>query len=704
MSNLFFSVNNKIKDLIIKYLNINYNLNNNFYSYYEVFINNIDIGKDNNGNDKYILINFYISFYPINNHNNINFKYFIGLFYFDDNNNFIIKNIIEHNFNIIKICKTINNHYLFLDNNNNIYCFNDNNNVIEVINNININNIINISNNIINNNTYIYILYYNSNNYIIDEYIYNYNELNYNKKIKTFTEKINDIYYFNNDFVLIKDNEFIYEYNNNDIINKFYGHCIFNNNLKFNSFWSNNNNLFFSSISNINNYNMLLGNKQLINNDEQIKEIFNYDIFIKHLYIENDIIKCNNFKINYNNTKFNINVIVNNNNYEYNYSFLDNRFVNFYTFFYKNKIYIMNNNFDVININELQYKEKYELINYKIINDIDINNNNVIKFINIIDENDNYLIINPSIDIEYLSNIIMFDDKVIFSYNKNNNYIDSYTISNNQLNKDSICILNNVINNINCMSYLSNINNFNNSNKIIGISNNSQLQIFIYNNNWINSLNENLNNIISLTIAYGTYFTQNNNDDITYIINNIFILLNNNNHKIIKHYLYNYFDNNSFNYIKDININDDNILKLYYYHYEGLYINYNIYAYSNNKIYKINFENNTYENIITYENNDIIYFFIYNNDYYIINKNLNLFKYISYNNSTLIYDIDFIYYPLNNEIKRIENINEIDNIKQYINITNKIGHYIINNKLNIMIYDTYDNDTKNFKLQLIYNI
>jgi len=281
MSNLYLSINNIIKNLIINELN-NYLIKNKINKLnninYQIFINNI------NNNNNFIYIAFDVIFYTYQNNikNNINYKYFIGQF---EINNDVLSlynsNIIEIN-NKIKKISILNNYVIILNNNNQLTFYN--NNLIPQLISYNISNIINISSNY---NNLLYVLFKDNNKYIINSYIINNNSLQKQNELYNVEYKINDIYYFNNDLILLKEIDEIinditfkkisFSYNNNDLLfinsNKFY--C-----------YSNQNHFFISFLSNINNYDMKLLTTETIG--ETINEIYNFDIMILHYFTENN--------------------------------------------------------------------------------------------------------------------------------------------------------------------------------------------------------------------------------------------------------------------------------------------------------------------------------------------------------------------------------------------------------------------------------
>lgn len=690
MSNLNLSVNNKINKLIQSFLS-NYFIKNNIttlnHNEYKIFINNIF-----NDNNNYLIIGFDVIFYTFNNNekNIINYLYFIGKFKINNNNQ--LELIISNDKQIKKISKynNNNNNIFIVLNVDNTFNFYDNN--LEPKNiTYDINNIINITSN----NNFILKFNNDNNKYEIYSYIIYNNILSLQSNIKQIDNKLIDIEYFNNDFIYIYNNNDIYDIYINDLlyetirINHNQLSNEFNNKINhFYSIYSDNNNLFFSSICNINNYNMklLIDKDDVSEENNTLEENFNYDIFISYFFINNNNLKNNKIKINFNNTDFNINMINNN----YNFIF-EKRYNNFHTILFNNNIYLLDNNFNIISLNKLELKTLYELTNYKV-----INYNNKIKLIHYNLNDLPFLPDNKTID--NLSNIIPFysnDNNIIFFYNNNN--VNIYKIENNQLVDDNTKTLT-IENNIKCVSYINKINNFDNSINCLVIGYNDK---FIIYNDFTNILSLSIDyNILSLTIGYNTLsiLKINENKFTTYIQPEILILTINNNNSIIKDYTYNIYDTPTIIFNKDIILENIILNKIFYYPYQGSFINYNIFGYNETNIYKINYRYNTYENIITINNNDnkknIIYCFIINNNLYVLNNSLELYEYYTYDNSTLLFNINYIYYPLENDIIKLDNYKEINNLS----INNNIGYFIINKDLHIMI-----NITDNNNYELIYN-
>lgn len=685
MSNLNLSVNNKINKLIQSFLS-NYNIKNNIttlnHNEYKIFINNIF-----NDNNNYLIIGFDVIYYTFNDDkkNIINYLYFIGKFEIN-NNQLELKIIISNNKQIKKISK-YNDIFIIL-NVDNTFNFYDNN--LEQILNItyNIDNIINITSN----NNFILIFNNDNNKYEIYSYIIDNNTLSLQQNIKQIDNKLIDIEYFNDDFIYIYNNDNdIYDIYDIYINNLLYETIKINHNKinHFYSIYSDNNNLFFSSICNINNYNMnlLIDKNDVSEENNTLEEKFNYDIFISYFFINNNNLKNNKIKINFNNTDFNINMIDNNYNFIFN-----NRYNNIHTILFNNNIYLLDNNFNIISLNKLELKTLYELTHYNV-----INYNNKIKLIHYNLNDLPFLPDNRTIN--NLSNIIPSygnDNNIIFFYNNNN--VNIYKIENNQLVDDNTKTIEN---NIKCVSYINKVNNFDNSINCIVIGYNDKFVIY---NDFTNILSLSIDyNILSLTIGYNTLLINiklNENDYklTTYIQPEILILTIDNNNSIIKDYTYNIYDTPTIIFNKDIILENIILNKIFYYPYQGSFINYNIFGYNETNIYKINYRYNTYENIITINNNDnkknIIYCFIINNNLYVLNKSLELYEYYTYDNSTLLFNINYIYYPLENDIIKLDNYKEINNLS----INNNIGYFIINKDLHIMI-----NITDNNNYELIYN-
>ena len=284
MSNLNLSVNNKINKLIQSFLS-DYIIKNNIttlnHNEYKIFINNIF-----NDNNNYLIIGFDVIYYTfINNEKNIiNYLYFIGKFKIN-NNQLELKKIISNDKQIKKISK-YNNIFIVLNIDNTFNFYNDNDNLEPEDITYNIDNIINI--NITSNNNFI--LIFNETNNKYDIYSYNIddnNKLSLQKNKKQIDYKLIDIEYFNDDFIYIYNNNNNYDIYINDLlyetirINHNQLSNEFNNKINhFYSIYSDNNNLFFSSICNINNYNMnLLIDKDDVSEYYTLVENFNYDIF-----------------------------------------------------------------------------------------------------------------------------------------------------------------------------------------------------------------------------------------------------------------------------------------------------------------------------------------------------------------------------------------------------------------------------------------
>ena len=721
-NNLILSINNKIKELIINKLNdylIKNNINQLNNINYQIFINNM------NNNNNFIYIVFNIIFYTYNSSdntkNNINYLYYLGQFYIDNNELKIYvindkKNIIPIN-NQIKKISILNDYVITLNNNNQLTFYN--NNLSPQLISYNISNIVNISSN---NNNLLYVLYKDNNNYIINSYIINNNSLQIQNELYNVEYKINDIYYFNNDLILLKEIDEIindisfkkisFSYNNNDLLfinsNQFY--C-----------YSNQKNFFISFLSNINNYDMILSTTKTIG--ETINEIYNFDIMILHYFIENNNIIYKKIKINYNNLNFIINTQNNRteedityNNYTYDFD-NNNKFFNYNIINYNNEFYLLNNNFNIINVNKLFYEQKYKLTNYKIINE-----DNQIKFKEIIQTN-NYIIDNnifPSLD--NLIGINNYNDKILYCYNDR---VEIYNIINNQLVKEQNN-LPDVLSNIKIISSLNKLTKhnfsdgeFNNSVNVLMLgyveeNNNvytNKIQIYNYNeidNNFILKKTINLDitdkYMTKIIITYGTLLVQNGNNLNSYIINNIYILFNDNtNDNTIKHYIYNYLNNDEFYYKDDFPEILNSQPDIIFYQFDGLDINNKLYFAendTNNSMLLLYNENNIINSLIYYLKK-YIYLFIENNILYLLDTEFKLNKYNIFNNSTLLYNIDYLIYPNDDEILELNNLNIIDNIKNNIDTTCIFGHYFINNSLHILIYKKINNN--DIKLEFVYN-
>ena len=601
--------------------------------------------------------------------------------------------------------------------------FNDNLGNINI--SYNIQNIINITSD---NNNLLYVLYKNNDNFIINSYSIENNIL---KKISQsdlwnisslLGNNIYDIYYFNNTIIFIKEEYFTFKksisYNNdNDLL--FINDN--NDNNKFYYCYNDQNNFFISILSNIMNYDMKLSIDEYIG--ETINEIFDFDIYILHYFINNNNINYNKLKINYKDLNFIINTNYNN-NYQYDFD-NGNKYFNYNIINFNNNFYLLNNNFNVINLNQLNYQEKYKLINYKVINE-----DNQIKFIEIIQTN-NYIIknnINPIL--ENLSGIVNYNNRILYCYNKqnfnNDNNVKIYKINNNQLEyvEDLKNTLDNpkIISSLNKLTKNKFINNnasFNNSinllilgyitennnsyNNILQLYNNFQVIIHNENNIDINYYNLNINNkyMINIVIQYGTlYYALNETTESTNIINNIYILFND---LTIKQYIYNYKTNDFF-YYRDLDILLEHGSNILYNYFDGLYINNNLYilTYNNNNDYNLMlyYPDNILKSLI-YKLKDYLYIFIYNNVLYLLDTDFKLNKYDIYNNSTLLYNISYIILPNNNDIYELNNIEEIIDIKTNITKNSIFGYYFINKTLNLLIYENKNN--LNIQLQLIYN-